>query len=347
MTILYERLLQFAAENLPGNRSVFSQKRSAPGQYKPCSTVTEMVTKFAALNWPNDRKIVLLIDEAERLFQLDSNSFSVLLLLPEMLDYKIVLVMASREQFDDFGPSVTRGLVPIKIPLKGFSYFETRDIIIEQLKNEKFPLKDIESSIRIVQQVANSTVKELSVLRNLTTSILSVDKTVPTSKLPKLVQERMDESNRLESFFKQTSSSLNLIEKHLLISAFIASFQTTREDSKTFGSILKKSSKKFNPAKDQTNSKNSDKLTIQLPKLFDQTRLIAIFYFIIEGLTILPSPQQLQLTIKSLCDRGLLKFSGNSAVKIDSLKYRINISRDFATIIANDLQIELDKYISA
>ena len=343
MTILYERLLQFAIENLPGNRSISGQKRSA-SVYKPCSTVTEMVTRLSTLNWPNDRKIVLVIDEVERLFQLDSNSFSVLLRLPEMLDNKIVLVMASREHFDDFGPAITTGLVPIKINLKSFSYFETRDIITEQLKSENFALKDIENSIKIVQQVANSTVKELSVLRNLTASILSVGKTVSATKLPKLVQERLDASNRLDSFHKQTISSLNLIEKHLLISAFIASFQTNREDSKTFGSTHKKSSKKF---KEQNNSKNSDKLTIQLPKLFDQTRLMAIFYFIVEGLPILPSPQQLQLNIKSLCDRGLLKFSGNSSVKIDSLKYRVNISRDFATNVANDLDIELDKYISA
>lgn len=343
MTILYERLLQFAIENLPGNRSISGQKRSA-SVYKPCSTVTEMVTRLSTLNWPNDRKIVLVIDEVERLFQLDSNSFSVLLRLPEMLDNKIVLVMASREHFDDFGPAITTGLVPIKINLKSFSYFETRDIITEQLKSENFALKDIENSIKIVQQVANSTVKELSVLRNLTVSILSVGKTVSATKLPKLVQERLDASNRLDSFHKQTISSLNLIEKHLLISAFIASFQTNREDSKTFGSTHKKSSKKF---KEQNNSKNSDKLTIQLPKLFDQTRLMAIFYFIVEGLPILPSPQQLQLNIKSLRDRGLLKFSGNSSVKIDYLKYRVNISRDFATNVANDLDIELDKYISA
>ena len=340
MTILYERLLEFAITNLPGNGG-YLRSRSNTGQYKPCSTITEMVTRLSTLNWPIDSKLVLLIDDVDRLFQLDSNSFSVLLRLPEMLDNKISLILTSREHFDDFGPSITSGLVPIKIKLKGFSYFETREIITEQLKKENFPLKDIENSIKIVQQVANSTVKELSVLRNLTTTILSVGKTIPTSKLPKLIQEKMDESNRLDSIYKQTISSLNLIEKNLLISAFIASFQTSREDSKTFGFlIMKKSLKKF---KEHV---NSDKLMIQLPKLFDQTRLIAIFYFIIEGLKILPSPQQLQLNIKSLCDRGLLKFSGNSSIKIDSLKYRVNISRDFATNIANDLDIELDKYVN-
>lgn len=337
MTILYERVFNFASET----GKIATRSNSASAQYKPCSTVTEMITRLSSLTWSSDRKLVLLIDEVERLFQLDSNSFSVLLRLPEILDNKISLVLASREHFDDFGPSVTTGLVPIKINLKPFSYFETRDIITEQLK-ENFPSKDIENSIKIVQQVANSTVKELSVLRNLTTSILSFGKSVPISKLPKLVQSRIDASNRLDSFYEQTISSLNLIEKHLLISAFIASFQTSREDIKIFGSSnTKKQTKK------DKNNLNSDKLIIQLPKLFDQTRLMAIFYFIIDGLTILPSPQQLQSNIKSLCERGLLKFSNNSSTKIDYLKYRVNISRDFATNIANNLKIELDKYINA
>lgn len=79
MTILYERLLSFAAEVLSGKR------RGISTSTKPCSTITEMVTRLSALNWPADRKIILLIDESERLFQLDSNSFTVLLRLPEMV----------------------------------------------------------------------------------------------------------------------------------------------------------------------------------------------------------------------------------------------------------------------
>ena len=81
MTILYERLLDFVKNNLPtANQSVCKS-----GNYKPCSSVTEMVTRLTALNWPDDLKIVLLIDEVDRLFQLDSNSFSVLLRLPQMV----------------------------------------------------------------------------------------------------------------------------------------------------------------------------------------------------------------------------------------------------------------------
>jgi Cdc6-like AAA superfamily ATPase len=67
MTVLYERILSHCG------------KRAAP---KLCSTITDFVTRFnAAL----DRKLVLLLDEVERLIQVDSNAFSVLLRLPEMV----------------------------------------------------------------------------------------------------------------------------------------------------------------------------------------------------------------------------------------------------------------------
>ena len=71
MAILYERILEFVIPRTPISH------------YKSCSTVTEMVTRLG--NWPANKRIILVIDEADRLFQLDSSSFSVLLRLPEMV----------------------------------------------------------------------------------------------------------------------------------------------------------------------------------------------------------------------------------------------------------------------
>lgn len=264
------------------------------------------------------------------------------------------MVLASREDFDDFGPGVTGGMVPIKISLPSFSAEETRQIISEQLSSVEGSTAnrvEIEKCVKIVQQVANSTVNELSMIRSLTSTILQSTTATSTSnsksaatKLPKMIKERLDETSKLDSFYKQTVDSLNLIEKYLLVSSFIASFQTSKEDSKVFGSVFKRTkiSKSLNSSKDSTSSKNVDKLTIQLPKLFGQTRLIAIFYHLVQNISILPSPQQLQLHIKTLCDRGLLKFSGNSFTKIDSLKYRVNISKDFASIIAVGIDVNLN-----
>jgi hypothetical protein len=52
---------------------------------------------LSSVDWPEDRKIVLFVDEAERLFQLDSNSFSVLLRIPEMVNgnFECFLVLSS------------------------------------------------------------------------------------------------------------------------------------------------------------------------------------------------------------------------------------------------------------
>ena len=252
--------------------------------------------------------------------------------------------MASREDFDDFGPSITTGLVPIKLTLPSLSAQEASQIICQQLKTDEIDPDQVEKCFNLVKQVANATVNDLSVLRNLTASALDISNSYGNGKIVKFIQNRLDSSNQLDSFHVHIANSLNLIEKYLIISAFIVSFQTSKEDIKTFSTIesfrRKKISKKMSTMDTSANSRNSDKLNIKLPKLFDQNRLFSIFYHIVQGIDPLPSPQQLQHITKSLCDRNLFKLSGN-ATKIDSLKYRVNVSNDFANNLAKGLEIEL------
>lgn len=87
MTILYERLLSFVTNNLnTNNYNTTTRSLSKINQsLKPCSTITELVNRLCALNWPNDFKVILLIDEVDRFLQLDSNALSVLLRLPEIV----------------------------------------------------------------------------------------------------------------------------------------------------------------------------------------------------------------------------------------------------------------------
>jgi hypothetical protein len=91
MSVLYERIIAFV--------SSFSRRSRTDtnSSLKPCSTISEMIIKLSSVDWPEDRKIVLFVDEAERLFQLDSNSFSVLLRIPEMVNgnFECFLVLSS------------------------------------------------------------------------------------------------------------------------------------------------------------------------------------------------------------------------------------------------------------
>lgn len=65
MTVLYERVLSAV-----GSRAA-----------KPCSTVTE----FACRMMESQSTVYLLLDEVERLLQVDSNALPVLFRLPEMV----------------------------------------------------------------------------------------------------------------------------------------------------------------------------------------------------------------------------------------------------------------------
>lgn len=91
MSVLYERIIAFV--------SSFSRRsrKDTNSSLKPCSTISEMIIKLSSVDWPEDRKIVLFVDEAERLFQMDSNSFSVLLRIPEMVNgnFECFLVLSS------------------------------------------------------------------------------------------------------------------------------------------------------------------------------------------------------------------------------------------------------------
>lgn len=82
MTVLYERILsQICAQQHLHQRP---RRTNSSGTVAPklCSTVTEFVTR---LNASLDRKVLLLLDEVERLIQVDSNALSVLLRLPELV----------------------------------------------------------------------------------------------------------------------------------------------------------------------------------------------------------------------------------------------------------------------
>lgn len=256
-------------------------------------------------------------------------------------------MLGSREEFEDFGPGVTSGLVPIKIALKTPDDSDLCKALAEKVSADlnfmqlSFTPSEIAAAINSVRKVSDHSRRDISSLKNLVIASLLKMSHLGTvknvSKLPKIVKECIDESLRLDLFHQQAIDSLSLIEKYLLLSAFVASFQTYREDLKIFGAFTKS---RKGPKKDE-NGKNSDKLVVSLPKLFDQTRLIAIFYFLVSGLAILPSPQKIQISIRSLCDRGFLKFSGNASTKIDSLKYRVNYSKDFANLIAKEFNLSL------
>jgi hypothetical protein len=75
--------------------------------------------------------------------------------------------------------------------------------------------------------------------------------------------------------------------------------------------------------------------------MFDQTRLIAIFYFLFQGSTFLPSTPQVQTAIRTLCDRGFIRASPTS------LRYRVNISKDFAQSISLSLDIDLKNLMNS
>ena len=138
------------------------------------------------------------------------------------------------------------------------------------------PAATLSSYVQTVQQVASSTTKDLDIWRSLCWSLIeSGTEPYKATRLPRIIQDKLDSQYRPEVFYRQSSndanvgmsifsllhllvSELDILQKYLLVASYIASFQSAKEDVRAFGSELLKKSKHrrapFNPAKAKENS---------------------------------------------------------------------------------------------
>ena len=124
------------------------------------------------------------------------------------------LICASREDFHSFGPAICGGAVPIIINLNSPSTDELAKLLVQEISAQvkSLSLNTLSSYIQSIQQVASSTSKELDVWRGLAWSLIEpiVSGRVEPYKLtrlPRLVQERLDSQHKLELFHQQISKT--------------------------------------------------------------------------------------------------------------------------------------------
>ncbi len=182
----------------------------------------------------------------------------------------------SRENFSSFGHSICTGLQPIFINLPSYTEGESTKILISELTKQVTSLSasTISTYVQTVRQVASSTTKDLTIWRSLCWSLIeSCPVPYKATRLPRIIQDKLDSQYRPEVFYRQSSKSprfkfkisfnclvgeLDVLQKYLLVAAYIASFQSAKDDVKAFGSELLKKTKlrraPFNPAKSKENN---------------------------------------------------------------------------------------------
>lgn len=143
---------------------------------------------------------------------------------------------------------------------------------------------------------------------------------------------------------KNLAESLELpfYAKYLLIAAYLASYNSPKEDKRLF---MKQHGRKTKTMKDvKSKNKVSEQLSTQLgPKAFGFDRLIAIFYAILDDKVNFNNNLLAQLS--SLVELQLLSTSSDGC-NLDGQKYKCTVGFDFIQTISNMVRFNIRKYLT-
>ncbi|XP_034251323.1 origin recognition complex subunit 5 [Thrips palmi] len=150
----------------------------------------------------------------------------------------------------------------------------------------------------------------------------------------------MDKHSTLSSAAKfALSFELPYYAKYLIIAAFLASYNSPKEDKKLFVKLSGRTKKKVQKSTKNTQTKISS--LVVGPRQFDLERLLAIFYSIIEEKPHISVNLLTQIT--SLVELQLLLKVGNDP--LETPKYKCAVGFDFIVIIAKTLSFNVTKYL--
>ncbi|KAE8744212.1 hypothetical protein FOCC_FOCC009132 [Frankliniella occidentalis] len=148
----------------------------------------------------------------------------------------------------------------------------------------------------------------------------------------------MDKHSTLSSSAKYALSfELPYYAKYLIIAAFLASYNSPKEDKKLFVKLSGRNKKKVLKKNAQTKISS----LVMGPRQFDLERLLAIFYSIIEEKPHISVNLLTQIT--SLVELQLLQKAGSDP--LEAPKYKCAVGFDFIIIIAKTLSFNVTKYL--
>ncbi|KAL0080651.1 origin recognition complex subunit 5 C-terminus-domain-containing protein [Phycomyces blakesleeanus] len=134
--------------------------------------------------------------------------------------------------------------------------------------------------------------------------------------------------------------------KFLLLASYLASYNPARFDVRYFAKMGEERRKKKGGGthKSRAGQPGGGKMRPQLlgPKAFPIERMLAIFYSIIDEP--LEDTVDIQLQITSLTTLRLLVRSTNMD-RLDSAKYKCNVSFEFIRAVAKSVRFEIEKYL--
>lgn len=322
----------------------------------------------------HEKVVVIVLEGCERLRDMSPNLLPALMQLQELSCLqRACVVLVSDVLWDKFSPP--GGLPPpIQIFFQQYSQSDIQKILaLDKPKN--YPVDFYSNYLQLFVAVFLRSCRDITELRfkasenfskycepilrgdidmndsgklwkhispHLKTSLQMIYMRFETEKVTADVEpmKLVDKHSSLSSAAKfALSFELPYYAKYLIIAAFLASYNSPKEDKKLFVKLSGRTKKRV-----QNSTKNAQTKISSLvvgPRQFDLERLLAIFYSIIEEKPHISVNLLTQIT--SLVELQLLLKVGNDP--LETPKYKCAVGFDFIIIIAKTLSFNVTKYL--
>lgn len=350
-----------------------------PLPYARCDHLMDFIFNLQKLSRTNDLNgSVLVLDKAEELRNMDFNLLAGFLRFRELSGISISVIFLSEIVFERYY-STANIAEPIKVYFPQYNKDELLEILsldidcarrvvmsrIDELF--EFDMDFYRKYLNVFLSVFYRACRDLSELRYMSRKnfvkycepIINKERTTndsmalwrnvaPALKASlEVLYLRVDSAQPQKNFTPSRENLAQNLElpfyaKYLLIAAYLASYNSAKDDKRLF---MKYHGKKMKTRKDiNVKNKVSEQLNTQLgPKPFTFDRLLAIFYSILDDKV--GFNNNLLVQVSSLVELQLLSTTSDNCC-LDGQKYKCNVNFDFIHGISRMVGFNIRKYLS-
>ncbi|KAF7285634.1 hypothetical protein GWI33_010287 [Rhynchophorus ferrugineus] len=343
--------------------------------YAKCDTLKEFIEHLQNVDKEiNLSRCVVILDKAEELRTMDHNLLPSFLRLQELSNLSLSVIFLSEIVFEKYYFRLNI-IEPIKIHFPQYTKDELLeilsfdfDLVRELIGNNfsqpiQFDIDFFRNYLNVFLSVFYRACRDLSELRHMsrrnflkycepiTRNEFTIKDSMALWKhIAPILKNSLevlylrvstdDASKPIENFAH--SLELPFYAKYLLIAAYLASYNSAKDDKRLF---MKYHGKKTKTQRDvKQKSKVSEKLNTQMgPNAFTLDRLLAIFYSILYDKV--GFNNHLLIQVSSLVELQLLSLASDSST-LDGRKYKCNVNFDCIQSISKMVGFNIRKYLS-
>lgn len=338
--------------------------------YAKCESLMSFVSQIERISLDKPGYLdgsVIVLDKAEELRDMEMNLLPSFLSLQELTGVKVTVVFLSDIVYEKYFYRLNV-VEPIKLHFPQYNKEQFMQILLKdfnyvaKLIKNKLDL-DIdgdlyESYLNLFLSVFYQKCRDLQELRHMNQKIFPtycepIAKKLLTSKdsltLWKMISPIF--SSSLEFLYLRISDTPQRISNHfslpyygryLLVAAYLASYNSPKDDKRLF---TKHHGKKMKTARDiKQKSKISEQLNVQIgPKPFTLDRLLAIFYAILDNKV--GFNNHLLVQVSSLVKLQLLSLVSEES-NLDGTKYKCTVSFEVIQDVSSRMGLNIRKYLN-